>query len=401
LHLVAIDLEKEDDAQEIFETLNALGTPLLTADLVKNYLFRLANRRKENTEKLYEQFWATYDEDKGYWREQVRQGRLKRPRIDTFLHHYLTLRTAQEINATHLFSTFRDFVVQANGDTVSKHMGAFRSYSDVYRTFDSYPPNSREALFFYRLEQLDTTTVYPLLLELFKRFSGADSKEELEQIIVDLESYFVRRSVCELTTKNYNRLFVDVIKTLKEKNDFSASALRRVLFDGKAETSLWPSDQQFSTAWASLAFYKRLKRTKTRMILEAVEAALYTKKTEQLNIPTDLTIEHLMPREWERHWPLVLSEQTTVLRDKAGQDRDALINRIGNLTLITRNLNPAISNGPWSRKRAEILRHSALNLNRDLPEDWNEAEIQKRSEELLHVALKIWPRPEAMLAQVA
>ncbi len=42
VQVVVIDLEKDDDPQEIFETLNALGTPLLPADLVKNFLFRTA-----------------------------------------------------------------------------------------------------------------------------------------------------------------------------------------------------------------------------------------------------------------------------------------------------------------------------------------------------------------------
>ena len=53
LHLVVIDLEEADDAQEIFETLNALGTPLLPADLVKNFLFHLAESQHQDTEKLY------------------------------------------------------------------------------------------------------------------------------------------------------------------------------------------------------------------------------------------------------------------------------------------------------------------------------------------------------------
>jgi uncharacterized protein with ParB-like and HNH nuclease domain len=84
MHMVVIDLEADDDAQEIFETLNWLGTPLLPADLVKNYLFRTAQLQKLPTEKLYEQFWATFDTGKSYWREKISQGRLYRPRLDLF-----------------------------------------------------------------------------------------------------------------------------------------------------------------------------------------------------------------------------------------------------------------------------------------------------------------------------
>src|SRR5262249_18314 len=85
LHLVVIDLEPHDDAEEIFETLNALGTPLLPADLVKNYLFHMAAAQKEDTRNLYKECWESFDNDRGYWRKEVRQGRLRRPRLDLFL----------------------------------------------------------------------------------------------------------------------------------------------------------------------------------------------------------------------------------------------------------------------------------------------------------------------------
>ena len=39
LQIVAITLDARDDDQLIFETLNARGTPLLAADLIKNFVF--------------------------------------------------------------------------------------------------------------------------------------------------------------------------------------------------------------------------------------------------------------------------------------------------------------------------------------------------------------------------
>src|SRR3989442_3117163 len=303
LHLVVIDLEKEDDAQEIFQTLNALGTPLLTSDLVKNYLFRLASQQNEDLESLHQRYWAAFDTDQDYWREEVRQGRLRRPRVDLFVHHYLTLRMGEEINATQLFSSFRDYVGSSNGETAARHMALFRSYADVYRSFDSQPANSREAIFFRRLDQLDTTTVYPLLLEAFKRFPSADTRVELDVIMGDLESYFVCRAVCELTTRGYNRVFIDLIKSLRSTT-FSATAIRKFLLEQSGDASRWPKDDEFRQAWSALSFYKRLKRSRVRMILEAVELSQYTPKSEKVIVDDDITVEHLMPRDWERHWPL-------------------------------------------------------------------------------------------------
>jgi hypothetical protein len=46
LMVVVIDLDKDDDPQVIFETLNARGEPLLPADLLRNYIFFRAGRRQ-------------------------------------------------------------------------------------------------------------------------------------------------------------------------------------------------------------------------------------------------------------------------------------------------------------------------------------------------------------------
>jgi hypothetical protein len=125
------------------------------------------------------------------------------------------------------------------------------------------------------------------------------------------------------------------------------------------------------------------------MILEALDLALFDKKTERVHIKDTLTVEHLMPQAWREHWPL------PVPSPEASARRDQAVNPIGNLTLLTDKLNPSLSNGPWKAKRPAILKHSALTLNRYFQdkETWDEAAIAKRGEELFKVALQIWPRP--------
>ena len=107
LRLVAIDLEQGDDAQVIFETLNSRGAPLLPGDLVKNYLFRQAQTEGVAVEPLYERHWKAFDD--AWWRTEMRQGRLKRPRLDIFLQHYLSLKTRDDVLVTHIFETYRKF----------------------------------------------------------------------------------------------------------------------------------------------------------------------------------------------------------------------------------------------------------------------------------------------------
>jgi hypothetical protein len=245
-------------------------------------------------------------------------------------------------------------------------------------------------------------------LEVFKRYHNAEFRQEFDQILVDLESYLVRRAICELTTKNYNDLVVRLIKQLRTTDDFSSQPIRNFLLGQTADTGRWPDDDEFRKNWMSMPFYKAIKRSKCRMILEALELASYHGKTEKVEVERKLTIEHLMPVSWEKHWPIVMdnpadSEYPDLVESQLAPDRrNEAIHRIGNLTLLTRELNPSVSNGPWLKKRDEILKHSALNLNRPFQgvQTWDEAAIEKRSAALFDVAKKIWPRATAAEAAV-
>ena len=78
LHLVAIDFDGADDPQLIFETLNALGTPLLPADLVKNYLFHDMTDESERAIKLYEPLLGAVRTDQDFWRAETPAGAARR-----------------------------------------------------------------------------------------------------------------------------------------------------------------------------------------------------------------------------------------------------------------------------------------------------------------------------------
>ncbi len=396
MQVVVIDLDDNDDAQVIFETLNALGTPLLPADLIKNFLFQSADLKNENVELLYEKYWNPFDKDSAFWREEVRQGRLKRPRIDLFLQHYLTLMKGDEVPATHLFAEFRDLARKQPTITAKDHLKSIHSYGAIFQKFMSgFSPDSPEGRFFYRLNELDTTTVFPVLLEVFKRADGTPS-DEVRSVLGDLESFLVRRMICGLTTKNYNILMRSLIQHLQSKDTFSAQEVRDFLLSQDAESTRWPKDDEFEKAWLNRPFYDVLTRARVRIVLEALELEMYTGKSEKITIHDKLTIEHVLPQEWEAHWPLPVG----VPVEEATKRRESLLHTIGNLTLVTDKLNPAMSNGAWPNKKAALGEHSSLAMNRKLIalEEWSEAAVETRSKELLDLAKKIWPRPEAVQA---
>lgn len=395
LQMVVIDLDESDDAQEIFETLNALGSPLTASDLVKNFIFHEALERNRDVAYLHERFWKEFDLEKGYWRQNVKQGRLKRPRMDMFLFHYLTLMTADSLLDTQMFDRFKLFYTNEFHSDPERHLESLHRYAKTYTTFDSDVLPQPERVFFRRLRELDITTVFPLLLEVYNRYPSGKEGGIRKSVLRDIESYLIRRRVCGLTSQNYNRFFTDMIRFCKKKKDFSPATIQSVLLDSDSDASRWPDDEEFREKWMETPFSKKISKGHQRIILEALEDASRSTKAEEMEITEKLTIEHLMPREWERHWPLRPSRSDSRSTKEQFRAREEYTQRIGNLTLLSKALNPAISNGPWEKKSVAIQKHSLLALNKYFATvtTWNEAQIDRRSKSLFTLAKRIWPHP--------
>jgi hypothetical protein len=233
--------------------------------------------------------------------------------------------------------------------------------------------------------------VYPLLLHIFGRDQTTENLSATLQILCDLESFLVRRLVCGLTTKNYNRLFLDLLHDVVSTEETPESTVREGLLSVTGDSTRWPDDDEFRSAWMTRNIYSLSKR-KVSLVLGALDVRLQKRMTEAYTLVyQNLTIEHLLPQSWEEHWPL----DPELPEDAARHQRVVTLHTMGNLTLLTTALNPSVSNGPWGEKRQKILAHSALNLNRDLPLTWDEARIQARSELLFDTAAMEWPYPKS------
>lgn len=409
LQLVVIDLDKDDETQVIFETLNARGEDLLPADLIKNYLFRRAAADGENVEKLYDNHWQQFETT--WWRENVKQGRITRPRVDVFISHYLTMMTQEEVKASHLFNAFKAFVLQSESfsssllvvpRTASEHIAQLSRYADVFKTFYAPTLNSRLQTFLRRLEAVDTTTVFPFLLYAHAELAP-HAIEEFDRILVLLESYLMRRMICHLTGKNYNRYFVDLIRSVDRNGILNAAAVSEHMAKSSADSSRYPDDKSFAIAIFDSPLYGRLAQYKVRAILEALDTHAHNTKSEAQPLPPGLTIEHIMPQSWRTHWPLSkgeiknndTGEPDPIKEQKAHQRRERIINTLGNLTLITGSLNPSLSNSAWAYKRPELMKFSKLNLNQYFhgteAQEWDEDAIERRTKHLLKHLVNIWP----------
>lgn len=386
LILVVIDLDSHDNAQLIFETLNARGAPLLPADLVKNMLFDMAVAQDESIERLYRDYWQQFDQEMGFWREEVRHGRDHMARIDAFLHHYLTLHEPTDPYGRGLYAAFRDHVRRNEARRASTHLASLHTYGELYRKLYHFDGETREGLFTYRMELLEASYVTPLLLEFLRHGTMA----ELRKMVVQLESYLVRRMLCGLSPRDHGRIIVQIVEALRARKTFTAAAVAELLKLLEGEGAVWPDDAMLWRAWSETPYYKHMQRRRLRMVLEALDLAMMDARSERVHLGEQLSIEHLMPVAWQAHWPLPETDDI----EGAIARREALIDTVGNLTLLTQRLNTSLSHGAWGAKKKAILRHSALSMNRALEdeEDWDEDAIWRRTRGLFDYLVAVWPR---------
>ncbi len=215
-------------------------------------------------------------------------------------------------------------------------------------------------------------------------------------ILEDIESFLVRRMVCGLTSKNYNRFLLDLIGAVRQDGAITHEEVHEFLLSGTGESVRWPDDEEFRSAWMDRPLYKTLYRDRLRMILHALDAGLRDRKTEEYDVNFSLTVEHIMPNAWDVYWPLP-SVQGETLEERVERidRRNGFIQTIGNLTMLTKPLNAAASNRPFELKHREINKFSVLSLNRFLhdAQNWDEHSIRQRSEDLFQVARATWLYP--------
>lgn len=398
LQVVTIDLQPTDDPQVIFETLNARGEPLLPADLLRNYIFLRAARHGENQEALYDEFWKDFDDP--FWREEVKQGRLFRPRSDLFMQHFLASRIGEDIPIKHLFVEYKNWIERSRPfASIREEVAALNRQARQFRRIIA--PEKGDAVYDLAcfLDAFDIRTAYPLLLMLLDAEIDAAMWRAVSDV---LESYLVRRAICGLNTKNYNRIFLQLTKGLR-RDGISAENLIKLLASQTGESVEWPTDTSFREAWLSRSAYD-LGNAKLVHIFRRLNVAYHTTKSEPLVFEKQPTIEHILPQQWVENWPLAdgqkgmtfveqLLADDSDARAKASHERDTALQRFGNLTIMMQELNAAQSNSAWCEKR-KLLKHTLLPINQDLRdrEAWDEMAIADRGQELLGHALAAWPR---------
>lgn len=412
LTLIAIDLSGHDDSQLIFETLNDRGTPLLKADLIKNWIFRKGVAVGADIEKWSNSYWGDFDT--AWWRQEIKQGRQTRSRVDIFLQYWLTMRRQDEVKSEHAFRLFAEYAEPqigslANADTL---LSELRRDADTYRELAQLDQSTVEGRFYRRVvETMELAVVTPVFLWLLSQ-NHAVPAEQVRIGLDAMESWVIRRSLLSLTTKDINKFMVAVLKVLGGVSaEVAGDTIRSFLAEQTSDTRIWPTDATLEMQLPKVKLYGRIQQGRIRVVLGAVEQHLRarTEKHEALELPAGLEVEHIMPQGWRTHWdpqPPLMIEQAAA--------RDVHVNTIGNLTLVTKSLNGALSNRPWTDSEADGLKDggepgkgkrtlldgfSLLVLNKEIvqnhPASWGDDDIADRSKSLAEAICAIWTRPSA------
>lgn len=403
LQIVVIDLTAAENAQEIFETLNARGAVLTAADLIKNFVFQRLLEQGADVEEAYNEYWAQFET--AFWEEEVSVGRVKQQRSSVFLNHWLVARTGEEVVAREVFSRFKAYADYQAGRPMVDLLHEINRAAAIYRGFIEKAevldgPLDRVGLFAYRVKTLESEVIKPVLLALLDHKAGPLPGEQVVAALDVLESWLARRMLIRATAKSYNKIMADVVSVIRNALPENVGLTIREYFSSqRSETAYWPDDEEVSGELALMPVYRKLSRARVRMVLESIEDRWRGWIPGQVSAAGmrirrgSYSIEHVMPQAWPKHWPLPSSVTEA--------DRDARIHRIGNLTLLTSKLNGSVSNGPWlgkGGKASHLQEKDVVLLNSKLLKEysakqWDEGGVDGRTSAMIDAILAIWPVP--------
>ncbi|MCQ2848057.1 DUF262 and DUF1524 domain-containing protein [Helicobacter pylori] len=371
LMIVWIALEKGDDPQLIFESMNSKGIELTQTDLIRNYI--IMETEVEKQEDFYNQYWRAMEED-------FKQNETL---FNRFVRHYLTIKTGKIPNEKRIYEAFKDYQ-QKEGVKIENLLKDLQKYCGYFCQIafkKEADKDLNKALSF--LVDLEMDVVYPLLLELYSDYSdGVLSKQDFIPIIALTESYLCRRAVCGLGSNRLNKIFPSFTKKINK--DQYLESIEAHFLSLEKTTGKFPKDSEFKDSLITIDFYKLKKIKKNKYFLERLEKF----DTEEPVDTQKCNIEHIMPQTLNLEWERDLGENFEAIHEK-------YLHTIGNLTLT--GYNSKYSNNSFQEKRdmENGFKQSPLRLNQSLKdlESFGEKEIEKRANDLADWALKIWTYP--------
>lgn len=383
LYLVCVPISDEDNAQKIFESINATGVTLTAADLIRNYL--LMNLTSDMQDDYYVRYWKKIED---YVSNESKE-------LELFFRMYLSIKLFSLVSRNSVYREFMTYV-EANHLSTKVLLEELLDYAKLYHfllkeSLDGKNENLKVALRDFR--KIDSDLPVGIIMELCKlQNDGLITEEMLGEAILSINAYLIRRSICDMNSQNISKLFPTILKKILERCNGEYSSLVQVLnqemVGNTAQTSgsYMPNNKQIHEA---LHYANVYKRPALRIILDRMEL---DKNPAPVDL-TNLSIEHLMPQTPTDAW----LQDLDIDYEKYLEN----VHRLGNLTLASKKDNSKMSNDVWGYKN-EVLKNTAhLILNAELFEikKWNIEQIELRTKRMIEKICELYPYPDVKIVE--
>ncbi|CAB9495348.1 DUF262 domain-containing protein [Alteromonas macleodii] len=363
LKLVFIQLDNEDDAYLIFETLNARGRDLKSSDLVKNLLLKTI---KNNS--------VSIDRPKQAWVSLVNKfddiG--ETDALDNFILHYWISKQSY-CTEKELFSKVKEHITSM--EKADALLSDFENYGKLYckmlhPNFFDWDNNegsqsikdSLIALNRFKVKQQSSFVLAALAAYEKKLFSLKVLKLTLKRVEY---FHFIFNAITSQRSSGHivSTYSKNAIKLSKANTSDEANIVVKELF--KTLSSKIPHYEEFEVKFLELIFLK--SRTKDRNIIKYCLNRLLPNTTSCFDIRSDaLTIEHIVPQSDTNLSP-------------------ELIGSIGNLLLVDQSTNAEKLRDKCLNDKLDYLRKSNYPLENNFLTDQFDGKagsIEKRTKEI-------------------
>lgn len=377
LEIINIRLDRDDNPQLIFESLNSTGLDLSEGDKIRNFI--LMGLPPKEQEVYYEKYWNKIEVCTKY-------------DVSAFIRDYLSVKQQVIPQQKKIHTNFKEFVELGKIETESL-LVEMLAYAKRYQILlDGKSGSATLDACIDRLNRLETTVTRPYFLEVLRLYSENKlTLAQVTEIFLTMENYLFRRTMCDLPTNALNKIFLMLHREIVRYDGTEDNYVEKLKYAllSKKERARFPDDEEFKAAFAERPVY--LMNSKNKIyILERFENFGTSEDKDVYRHCDDGTysIEHIMPQHLTPVWQKELG-------DDYEQIHELWLYRMANLTLTA--YNSKYSNSSFTEKKTmqNGFDDSGIRMNTWIAkkDKWTLKEIEERNEHLMGRALMIWVRP--------
>jgi hypothetical protein len=363
--LIVLDLSSIDDAFLLFETLNDRGLRLSAADLLKSHLLSKLENENHSAE--------VQDQAADQWDEMVDD--LGGGDITGFLRHYLLMRN-ERVSKAEVFPLFKQEVARISASATLRDVVIMGGLYAGIRA----PSGDDETS--VALKNLLGTGVESHRVVLLPGRRWLTEALFLDLVrLVEVLSF--RWAVVGLNAQILENQYQAAAQIIAETEGRDYARARSIL------SAKVPGDREFADRFERQSLGLQYVAA---YALRRIEEA-YDPSELKIKSPTDVHLEHVMPRTHTPYW----------LQQVSTEAYEVVVQRWGNLTLLLDKLNVQVGNSEWDVKRfgrrdpeGKVrfpgYQASKINLTKDLVSvpEWTESLVQLRARWLAGLACRVW-----------